>query len=323
MHLIVVRRDGHGFQHLHPTLDASGIWSIPITLPDAGAYRVFADFKHDGEARTLAADLTVDGTARYRPLPEPAVTADAGHGYEVRLNAGGVRAGREVGLDFSVTRDGRAVETEPYLGARGHLVALREGDLAFLHVHPDEDSLVVHGRVPERGPLPAVPAVQAPRTCAHGRVHAGGDAMSAVTRARRAADRGHDLRVVREPDRARAERGRRRDRDGELRDRARRGRVRPGRSSPSELLGAVEAAGYSAQLPSAARSAADEDSDEDPTAPLRRRLLVSAALSLPVLLMSMVPALQFDNWQWLCARTSPPRSCSGAAGRSTRRPGRT
>jgi len=151
MHLIVVRRDGRGFQHLHPTLDAGGTWSTPITLPDAGAYRVFADFKHDGEARTLAADLTVDGTARYRSLPEPAVTADAGHGYEVRLNAAGVRAGREVALDFSVTRDGHEVETEPYLGARGHLVALREGDLAFLHVHPDEDSLAFMAEFPSAG----------------------------------------------------------------------------------------------------------------------------------------------------------------------------
>ena len=151
MHLIVVRRDGRGFQHLHPTLDATGTWSVPFTLPEAGTYRVFADFKHDGEARTLAADLTVDGTAHYRPLPEPTVTADAGHGYEVRLNAGGVRAGREVGLDFSVTRDGRAVETEPYLGARGHLVALREGDLAFLHVHPDEDALAFMAEFPSAG----------------------------------------------------------------------------------------------------------------------------------------------------------------------------
>ena len=151
MHLIVVRRDGRGFQHLHPTLDAAGTWSVPLTLPEAGAYRVFADFKHDGEARTLAADLTVGGTAHYRPLPEPTVTADAGHGYEVRLDAGGVRAGREVGLDFSVTRDGRAVETEPYLGARGHLVALREGDLAFLHVHPDEDALAFMAEFPSAG----------------------------------------------------------------------------------------------------------------------------------------------------------------------------
>lgn len=151
MHLIVVRRDGRGFQHVHPTLDARGTWSVPLTLPEAGAYRVFADFKHDGEARTLAADLTVDGAVQYRALPEPAVTADAGQGYEVRLDAGQVRAGREVGLNFSVTRDGRAVETEPYLGARGHLVALRGGDLAFLHVHPDEDALAFMAEFPSAG----------------------------------------------------------------------------------------------------------------------------------------------------------------------------
>jgi hypothetical protein len=151
MHLIVVRRDGRGFQHVHPNLDAGGTWTVPLTLSEAGAYRVFADFKHDGEARTLAADLTVDGAAQYRALPEPAVTADAGQGYEVRLNGGQVDAGREVGLELSVTRDGRAVETEPYLGARGHLVALREGDLAFLHVHPDEDALAFMAEFPSAG----------------------------------------------------------------------------------------------------------------------------------------------------------------------------
>ena len=48
------------------------------------------------------------------------------------------RAGREAELRFEVTRDGEPVTTEPYLGAGGHLVALREGDLAFLHVHPTD-----------------------------------------------------------------------------------------------------------------------------------------------------------------------------------------
>ena len=138
MHLILVRRDGSGFQHVHPELGADGTWSVPVTLPEAGSYRVFADFKHDGEAETLAADLTVDGEADYRPLPAPAAAADAGDGYEVRLDAGRPAAGREAELRFTVTRDGETVATEPYLGAGGHLVALREGDLAFLHVHPEE-----------------------------------------------------------------------------------------------------------------------------------------------------------------------------------------
>ena len=135
MHLIVVRRDGRGFQHLHPTLGADGTWSAPVTLPDAGAYRVFADFMRDGEARTLAADLTVDGDAVYEPLPAPATVART-DGYTVKLDA------RGSALGFAISRGGKAVRTEPYLGAGGHLVALREGDLAFLHVHPTDDRKV-------------------------------------------------------------------------------------------------------------------------------------------------------------------------------------
>ena len=134
MHLIVVRRDGQGFQHLHPELGADGIWSVRLNLPAAGAYRVFADFKRGGRPRTLAADLVVDGTADYRPLPAASATAEIADGYRVHLDAG--RAGREADLSFTVTRDGETVRTEPYLGAGGHLVALREGDLAYLHVHP-------------------------------------------------------------------------------------------------------------------------------------------------------------------------------------------
>jgi hypothetical protein len=137
MHTIVVRRDGRGFQHVHPELGDDGVWRVPLTLPDAGAYRVFADFKHDGEARTLAADLSVDGEADYRPLPKPASNATTADGYEVELHGGTARAGREAELSFAVSKDGTAVRTAPYLGARGHLVALREGDLAFLHVHPE------------------------------------------------------------------------------------------------------------------------------------------------------------------------------------------
>jgi hypothetical protein len=49
---------------------------------------------------------------------------------------GDTSAGRESELRFAVSRGGRPVEVESYLGAGGHLVALRERDLAYLHVHP-------------------------------------------------------------------------------------------------------------------------------------------------------------------------------------------
>ena len=140
MHLIIARRDLTGFQHLHPTQAADGSWSVPVKLDDPGNYRVFADFSTDETARTLGADLAVDGKVESRPLPAPtdSVTVD---GLKVALTSGDAKAGREAELDFKVTRDGKPVDVEPYLGARGHLVALREGDLAFLHVHPDADRL--------------------------------------------------------------------------------------------------------------------------------------------------------------------------------------
>src|SRR3954471_17916385 len=70
----------------------------------------------------------------------------------------------------------------------------------------------------------------------------------------------------------------------------------PDAVEPERFVEAVEAAGYAATLPDRAAAAATE---EDATAPLRRRLMVAALLSLPALLMAMIPALQFDNFQWL------------------------
>jgi hypothetical protein len=142
MHLILARRDLTGFQHLHPEQAADGTWSTRVRLATAGSYRLFADFSHDGEARTLASDLRVDGAADLKPLPDPAPTAVSDGGYDVRLDGGDVRPGQEADLRFTITRNGTPIRTEPYLGAGGHLVALRDGDLAFLHVHPTADDSV-------------------------------------------------------------------------------------------------------------------------------------------------------------------------------------
>jgi len=140
MHLILARRDLTGFQHLHPTQGADGSWSAPVRLDDAGSYRLFADFSHEDTPQTLATDLRVDGDTDLRPLPAPRPAAKSDGGYDVRVSAEGAHPGQEAELRFTITRDGAPVKTEPYLGAGGHLVALREGDLAFLHVHPTEQS---------------------------------------------------------------------------------------------------------------------------------------------------------------------------------------
>jgi P-type Cu+ transporter len=77
---------------------------------------------------------------------------------------------------------------------------------------------------------------------------------------------------------------------------------------PEKLVAAVEAAGYHAALP----DDAPVDAEADETAPLRRRLLVSLALTLPVLAMAMIPPLQFENWQWLSLALAAPVVVWGA-----------
>lgn len=133
MHLIVVRRDLHRFQHLHPVQDATGAWSTRLTLPEAGVYHAFADFRSGGERRTLGLDLFAGG--RFEPLAlPPAADRAQVEGYEVALIA---PAGDHRRLRFEVSRDGAPVDDlQPYLGAGGHLVMLRAGDLAYEHVHP-------------------------------------------------------------------------------------------------------------------------------------------------------------------------------------------
>jgi hypothetical protein len=138
MHMIVVRRDLTGFQHLHPRMNPDGTWATELRLRDPGSYRLFADFSHDGEPTTLAGDLRVDGDAELKALPAPVPRQTSDGGYEVSLHSRAAPATQESEMRFTVTKDGRPVSVEPYLGADGHLVALREGDLAFLHVHPSE-----------------------------------------------------------------------------------------------------------------------------------------------------------------------------------------
>jgi hypothetical protein len=150
MHFIVIRRDMTGFQHLHPTESSDGTWSVPVTLRDAGSYRVFADFSVNGKRYTLADDLTVDGTVRSQELPAAARSVDV-DGLRVSLTEGVSHAGSESQLAFDVTRNGKPVAVENYLGAKGHLVALRQGDLAFLHVHPDENRLEFMATFPTAG----------------------------------------------------------------------------------------------------------------------------------------------------------------------------
>ncbi|TDB71061.1 hypothetical protein [Micromonospora sp. KC721] len=151
MHLIVARRDLSGFRHVHPELGPDGTWRVDSPLGGPGVWRAFADFTPSGgEPLTLGVDVTVPGTLEPRPLPAPA-TSTTVDGYAVTLT-GTPRPGQSSTLTLTVSRNGQPVtDLEPYLGAYGHLVALRQGDLAYLHVHPEG--------APGDGRTPAGPAV--------------------------------------------------------------------------------------------------------------------------------------------------------------------
>jgi hypothetical protein len=138
LHLIVVNRDLSDYQHVHPELSPDGTWSVPLSLGKAGAYRAYADFVPAGrdDGLTLGADLLVAGDYEPQPLPAAVHTAEV-DGYKVELE-GQLTPGTASPVTLTVSSDGKPVtDLQPYLGAYGHLVALRERDLAYLHVHPD------------------------------------------------------------------------------------------------------------------------------------------------------------------------------------------
>jgi hypothetical protein len=160
LHLIAVRRDFTGFQHVHPELAPDGTWTTRLDLTP-GQWRLFADFKAAGaDALTLGTDLAVAG--RYEPAPASGEVRTAEvDGYTVTLD-GDLAPGSDARLTLAVSRHGEPVtDLQPYLGAYGHLVALREGDLAYLHVHPDGSpgdgatepgpEVVFHAAVPSDG----------------------------------------------------------------------------------------------------------------------------------------------------------------------------
>jgi Cu+-exporting ATPase len=78
----------------------------------------------------------------------------------------------------------------------------------------------------------------------------------------------------------------------------------PGAATPDDLVAAVEEAGYGAVLPSSGPP--ELDHARDPVDDLRHRLLFAALASIPLVALGMIPALQFDNWQWISLQLATP-----------------
>jgi hypothetical protein len=140
LHLVIVGRDLADYAHVHPMRDEHGTWRVSAPPLQPGSHRVYTDFvPAGGEGVTLGADLDVPGDPQASPPRHSSDTATV-DGYEVRFD-GKLVAGTASELTLTVTRDGVPVtDLDPYLGALGHLVAIRDGDLAYLHVHPRDEA---------------------------------------------------------------------------------------------------------------------------------------------------------------------------------------
>lgn len=141
LHLILVRSDLTGYQHLHPTRAVDGTWALPVTFANGGTYRMVADFVPvlGGVATgrtSITTELAVSGTSRDTPLPAPAPTSTV-DGYTVTIS-GNVSSTTEASVTFGIVdQAGKPAALEPYLGSYGHLVAFAQNDLAYTHIHPN------------------------------------------------------------------------------------------------------------------------------------------------------------------------------------------
>lgn len=163
MHFYLIRSDLSGFQHLHPTMNATGTWSVTPTELTAGSYRIYTQFlpRADaaGGALLTSRPVTITGPAPpSATLPAPSTTASV-DGYTLTLT-GTPKAGVETPLQIAISKNRQPVtDLQPYLDTYAHVTAIRQGDLAFAHLHPNDTvngdhggpTLTVNADLPEAG----------------------------------------------------------------------------------------------------------------------------------------------------------------------------
>lgn len=160
VHLILVREGLDEFSHLHPAVDDSGNLSVTHSFPQAGTYRLFADYKPKGEAATVA-KAVIDISGNKTSAPDLVVDAPGdvvAEGLQAKIELRDLKVGGESQIRFRLSDEtGRPVdELQPYLGARGHLVVLSADGTQYVHAHPSdsptaEDEVVFGAHFPSAG----------------------------------------------------------------------------------------------------------------------------------------------------------------------------
>ncbi len=142
MHLLVVSNDLNEFYHIHPDPQADGTYRVAHTFPNAGKYKLYADFTPKDSAQVVEKiDLNVTGAPRQDvKLVEDKSNVKTVESLRVTMKPDKeLRAGQELMLNFAVAdaKTGRpATDLQPYLGAMAHFVIISEDTTDFLHAHP-------------------------------------------------------------------------------------------------------------------------------------------------------------------------------------------
>lgn len=151
MHLILLRDDVTGFQHLHPEYK-DGRWTVKTTITSQGLYQMYVDIEPIEESPvTLRVPLTIGGSTQEPQFPSVSTNMSATVG-EIQANlqlAMPLKTKERTTLTFALTQNGKPVsQIDPYLGAFGHVVMLRHGDADdYLHGHPITESKPTDGKV--------------------------------------------------------------------------------------------------------------------------------------------------------------------------------
>jgi hypothetical protein len=161
-HLFIVSQDMNVFQHIHPTLETDGSFTIETELPRAGQYKVYSDFYPTiGTPQVLQRTLItagyksdlVAGLPRLAPDTTFAKTVDSIK-IALTLEPAQIIAGQPVTLKYHLTdaKTGEPVrDLVPYLGAMGHTLILSEDQTDYVHSHPEEEIAPTADRAKVRG----------------------------------------------------------------------------------------------------------------------------------------------------------------------------
>jgi len=145
MHFIIVRKDLMQFQHLHPTFNKeTGEFSVDVELSVNGTYRFFADFTPGVENPmklpvVVYSDVATEEDSVNMPLVIDNAQTKTVDGYEITYlfpDEKQMKKQEDITYGLIIEKDGKPVnDLEPYLGARGHSVIIKQSSLDYIHTH--------------------------------------------------------------------------------------------------------------------------------------------------------------------------------------------